>query len=853
MKQIPFHSILIRFKHLGLITGFLLLAVGLAAGCKPKPPASPAAQPSGGPANAGAYFHTPFQSECEFVVQAIVSDLAEQMYYATNHRLSDEKSCSVVVTEKPGSSLDMPVYELQVSLGSKQVKCDVTINGPIWSPQVYQDVAMQIARAVALNPPAKPGRQADAALLVKLIDGKPETIERENQHLSAALENDFCDPESHEQAAALLGAFLLRDHSGNFFEIRSPLSRLTAHLAMSRFLRDSQSAGLNGQIAEAMMLTLVGAEAPALERLNSIATNNPGVLPLVRALQARNTGDYRPLDKLDGLSSVECVEWFSARAGYVTTTLAWPKLNDEQKQTIDFVRAADSLGYSVEIGHQLLAVSIPLEMREIQSVYTMSHPEGLTKTNLVTALNELPDGCFARNGGQIHVHVIGWGQWADFLQRHLCQAIQQNFNFMQYKWGVPDDAKELAARCEQSFGGLRLYPFVRRFNCTDVEAYHRAVDDGFKVTVATPQLVPAECWNYLCYKVKFAPPYNPNPNPHVNEWHSHNPPPGTVYDFHPRLNHPSLVNRPDAVARFETLHELAPYDCRIIYFLLERKYNDRPSYEQAAGLFQAVLPYSINAMRTVARAVYDQPEQYTKLMLQAATIDPVCYYELGDYEIDRHKEDLGAKYIDQACAADPDSVRVSNHACWRVQYYLKNGQIAKARQIADEGAEVYSSVGLEAKATFLEMTTNYDGAFEWFAKLEERYDDSKPLIAFCERYKNMTGDTRFEPEVKKRLNKLFPTGMEKVSLADFHGAPADGVSIRQQNNLLAVAGLRAGDVIVALNGARTHTFAQYMYLRDSLAGPEMDLIVWQDGNYHEIKSSPPNHKFGVDFGDYTGQ
>ena len=418
---------------------------------------------------------------------------------------------------------------------------------------------------------------------------------------------------------------------------------------------------------------------------------------------------------------------------------------------------------------------------------------------------------------------------------------------------MPDDAKQFAAKWEQSFSGLRLYPFVSRFNCTDVETYHKSVDDGFKVTVATPQYVPAECWNYLCYKTWFAPPYTPNPNPHVNEWHSHNPPPGTVYDLSPRLNHPSLVNSPGTVARFEQLHELAPNDCRIINFLLKRHFNNKPTYDQATNLFEAVLPYSINAMRTVANTVYDQPEQYQKLMLQAAALDPVCYYTLGDYEIGRHEEDLAAKYIDQACAADPDSVRVSNKSIWRVKYYLKKGQIDKARQIADDAAEVYSARGLESKGILLEQTTNYDGAFEWFAKIEERYDDSKPLILFCERYKNLTGDTRFEPEVKKRLKKLFPNGTESVAVTDFRNAPVDGVLIRQQNGLLTETGLRAGDVIVALNGTRTHTFDQYMYVRESLPGPELDLIVWQGSAYHEIKASPPNHLFGVDFGDYQPQ
>jgi tetratricopeptide (TPR) repeat protein len=551
---------------------------------------------------------------------------------------------------------------------------------------------------------------------------------------------------------------------------------------------------------------------------------------------------------------VECAAWFLARSSYVSTPLTWPLLNDKQQQTVDFVRTANDLGYSVQIGHQLLAVSIPLELQEIQNVYTMTHTEKLTQKNLVTELNELPEeSCFSRVGGEGHVRVIGWGQWANFLQRHLCHAIQQNFYFMNRKWGVPDDAREFAAKCEQQFDGLRLYPFVRRFNCTDEAAYHKAVDDGFKVTVATPHLVPAECWNYLCYSVNFARRYLPNPNPHINEWHSHNPPPGTVYDLHPRLNHPSLVDRADTVARFEQLHQMAPCDCRISQFLVERKYKEKPTYEQATNLYQAELPYSVTAMCVVANTVDSQPELYRKLMLQAAALDPGCYYTLGDYEIGRTNEDQAAEYIDRACAADPDSVRVSNHAYWRVKHCLKKGQVEKARQIADEGGEVYSSVGLEAKATFFELTTNYDEAFEWFAKQEERYDESGPLLAFCERYKKRTGDTRFDSEVKKRVKKVFPQGMEQVALADFQGPPADGVHIREQSDLLTAAGLRAGEVIVALNGTRTHTFHQYMFVRELLTGPEMNLIVWSGNGYRAIKASPPNHKFNAAFGDYRPQ
>ena len=132
------------------------------------------------------------------------------------------------------------------------------------------------------------------------------------------------------------------------------------------------------------------------------------------------------------------------------------------------------------------------------------------------------------------------------------------------------------------------------------------------------------------------------------------PPPGTVYNLHPRLNHPSLIDRSDVVERFKQLEKLAPYDYRIINFLLNHQFNEKPNYEQATNLFQAVLPYSTYAMRSVANTVYNQPEKYQKLMLQAAALDPVFYYNLADYEIDRKEDDSGAKYMDLACDKDPE-------------------------------------------------------------------------------------------------------------------------------------------------------------------------------------------------------
>jgi hypothetical protein len=198
-------------------------------------------------------------------------------------------------------------------------------------------------------------------------------------------------------------------------------------------------------------------------------------------------------------------------------------------------------------------------------------------------------------------------------------------------------------------------------------------------------------------------------------------------------------------------------------------------------------------------------------------------------------------------------VKASYYASWLVKYYLKKGETQKAQSIADKAGGVYSAVGLEAKAEFFEATGKYDEAFEWYAKEEKRYDKPDPLISFCIRYKAKAGDTRFDAELNSRVLKLFPKGIEKVDLKDFQSAPADGVLLQKENDLVSKARMKTGDIIVAVNGIRVHNLPQYLQGRETSMAPEMTLIVWQGNQYREIKASPPNHRFGVDMGDYPAK
>src|SRR5205085_1176914 len=104
----------------------------------------------------------------------------------------------------------------------------------------------------------------------------------------------------------------------------------------------------------------------ALQKLAAIRSADAPVAAWVRALQARNTSDYRPLAQVKNPTSLERIEWFRAFARSTDPDVAWPKLTAAEKQSgPDFCRAANEENYSVEVGHELLQVTLPLELREI--------------------------------------------------------------------------------------------------------------------------------------------------------------------------------------------------------------------------------------------------------------------------------------------------------------------------------------------------------------------------------------------------------------------------------------------------------------------------------------------------------
>jgi tetratricopeptide (TPR) repeat protein len=811
----------------------------LFGGCKRQPQqAQNASQPSA-PAN---YFQTHFQDEAQFVVETVLVDLAEMAGYAQNK----PPEVSVTATEQPGSQFRQPSYDVKIVSGKQVLEKPLLVSGPIWSPELYEPFAR--ALGAAKSTPNQHDAN-DLSVLLALADLQPSIIEAQNQKVSGLLQTNFHDAVLHEKAAVILGAFALREFSDDFYDIRSVLCRMTAHLALVKAFSGQASPGINGRVAEVMLFTLMNNQKAALDKLAGLE-GEPKLKPWVNALRARNTYDYRPLQEAKDPSRLESIMFYYAISRSINHDAGWEQVGDVVTNCTDFARMAFGDRYSVGLGHVLHAISLPLEFAEINEVHSLVTGTKLSDSDeMIKFLNQMPDRCFP--GGSNAVRIIGPGQWGMFLQRHLCHVLRHNFTFLNSKWSVKEEAKEFAAVSSKQFARLRLYPFVRRHNAINESEYHRSVDEGQPVVLATPHLVSAENWNYLSSPTRFKTQYWPGSHPHVNEWHKHNPLPGTVYDPGPRIYHPSLVNRADTVKVLEQLHEMAPYEEVIANKLVERKYAGKDTFEQAEKIFHPVLAYSARQNLHLAKHSGSNPARYEELMLRYAKLNPEGYFTLGSYFAAREQAEKAAGYYEKGIELVTDDVMKSNECGWLVRYYFDKGQREKAEALADQAAEVYSGRGLCTKAQLMELEKKYDEALDYYQRNEERYNDPGPLAAFCVRYKDKTGDSRFDKLVKPRLKSLFPRGVEKVGLKEFKAAPEEGVLLSGDSDSLKQAGLKKGDVIVGLDGMRVYDAIQYMYVRSlGETNAEMNLIVWNGAGFVEKKANPPNRRFGVPIADY---
>lgn len=133
----------------------------------------------------------------------------------------------------------------------------------------------------------------------------------------------------------------------------------------------------------------------------------------------------------------------------------------------------------------------------------------------------------------------------------------------------------------------------------------------------------------------------------------------------------------------------------------------------------------------------------------------------------------------------------------------------------------------------------------------ERYDDPEEKIAFYYRAARQKGRPDYEPRLAGALRSAFPQGLERLDLTQLKAAPTDGVFVNGQTNDMMRQGVRAGDIVVGLDGWRVHNAVPYTTVRgfDDPDQPAMTLVLWR-GRYLEVPVRFRERRMGVDIVDY---
>ena len=232
-------------------------------------------------------------------------------------------------------------------------------------------------------------------------------------------------------------------------------------------------------------------------------------------------------------------------------------------------------------------------------------------------------------------------------------------------------------------------------------------------------------------------------------------------------------------------------------------------------------------------------------------VNPNYYLALGKYDVEHKLAPQAAEAYQAAIDHGADAVSVSNRSRWLVNYYYDHGQPDRSFAIAREAAETYSYTGLETLAGLLERMDRNQDAESYYEKIRERYNDAKPLEYF--RLRTSAARSVDPDEMESIKAKVFPQGMQQVAPSKLAGEPARGVLVRDENALTRGAGLKAGAVVVAVDGKRVSNTTQFAYLRALSASPDMDFFVYQDGRYQAIHLNAPGRRLGVQVADWPEQ
>jgi len=732
--------------------------------------------------------------------------------------------------------------------GPRRFTIDVTEH--VWAPAAFAPMAAELITRG--DDPV----DTDGSLRAALTRPTPETIQAQNLRLSHLLKLHPRSAALHEQAALLIGALALRENASVMSDPRQMMARMTAHLAVARALH-AGTRSIDGQLAEALLVTLANREADALARLTPLAADaSPAMTAWTRALRMRTTNNWRLVPDVRQATLLEQREVLRAARIAVGDTRSEAILEEVggPADLTDWGRIMFHDAPSVGTGNRFAESSVEAEVGEALAVRnTFPDPlGGSDREGMIAALNTEPLPGPAAFDAQRQVWIIDWGTWAAASQRHLAAAIVCSSHHLRKMLLLPEAADAFEARSRELFGGLRLYPVVARemaANGSDPQAFTRAAQSAADLARTRPDLITGGVWYTLFQKPAFA--GVPAGTPASAPWFAPVLPAGTAYDS--RRIYTVDHQRKATMEEIERLKALAPYDRDVVWRWVSRTLGEHASPEALQQAYGPLADYDRTVAWWIAHAADNRPEFYVPFVRRIAeTLSVDDYYDLAEYLADHGRDAEAIAAFEHYSGVARDRVSVSVRTKWFVVSMFRSGQRTLAMQMGEEAAEVYSYGGLVAYASVLDMSGETGRAETLYRQAVERYgsEHSGELAAFLMRHQSEKPG--YAREAGDLLKQLFPKGLEHASVSALTGAPDGGVRISKAGLRGEQTGLRVGDVIVAVDGVRVRDFEQYVVMKYQKWTPDMRFTIWRGGTYLDVPTTLRHQWIINKLEDYRG-
>ncbi|MEO5715750.1 MAG: PDZ domain-containing protein [Luteolibacter sp.] len=753
----------------------------------------------------GTSFESPWPSEEQWMVSSVVADL--------------QGICALAGGKAAEGSVTAGKVDHEFQVGGVTLK----MSPSCWDTASYQ----------ALLESWKPAPQSAAGpapdLVHDLLTPTATGLQKANDAISARIAAAPADPLVHEEAAFLLGVFGIRENACQFGDLRPLVCRMTAHLAIASHLRKGAEPSTVGQWARVFYEYHTGRRIKARELAASMPAEGDGGR-WKRVVEMLVTGDWRRAGDLDNPSLAEAIAISRAFQAHRGNPLMIEFLKNHKglQEIPEWSRALSGPGKSVGDGRLAMNSALVMEFREIAEIFhTGEQPKPEKLAHFIG--QEAPSRLVVGSDGP---RVISNADWAAYFRRHLYYCSADIARFCIRKWGSMEGAVAWQQTVAPYFRKLPDHELIEPLVATKNADYQTSLKTTAEFIRHHPEKVPNGVWfdyRFPALEKVSAETRMPSQTP----WFREVSPPGTAYDPTRRIRYEGIQGS-TWVDHIKALHAVDPWNSELCYEMAENTGNNIESVKNAWG---DLSEYSIRPLNQTLQGPKLTSDERIETLRTLFKIEPSAGLDLGEALVIAGRPEEAVAPYEGAFRDDADRVRVANTTRWLIYHYKSTGQDAKAREVADHNAEVFSARGLDSALALAIEEKDFKRAKKIAADIAERYDDPTyiPIAAWY-----AGGD-------KKALTRVFPDGLKEVAAADFDGSkPVKGIRIDSNSSVTRAVGLKAGDVILAIDGKRLETMPQYYMVLSSQLGPQTRIIYRRGKKIEEVGCQLPDRRLGVD-------